>query len=228
MRTLLVPSPLTAGLLRLDGDEAHHGRTVLRLAAGDQVRLADGAGRAAVATVAGCSRHHLELEVEAPTAIPDGPAAQLAVAFAPPKGDRLADTVRALTELGVGTLIPLACRRGERIPGNPERLLRVAGEALKQCRRGRLPVLSPAMTVHEIAARGDAVLLDPQGGPADPGTPRPTTLVIGPEGGLSDDELDCFRAARARFVRIAGPILRIETAAIAAAGIWTAAWECTP
>ncbi len=226
MRTLVHPGPLVAGLLRIEGDEAHHGRSVLRLDVGDRLRLADGAGQAAEGVITAVGRHHLEIQAEVPVAVEDGPARLITVALAPPKGDRLADTVRGLTELGVGTIQLLKTERGERLPSSLDRLERIAAEALKQCRRGCLPHLAPPIPVADLALRGGTtILLDPAGGPAHPGPPAPVTLVIGPEGGLTDEEIATLTTAGAGRVRLARPILRIETAALAAAAVWTSAWE---
>lgn len=225
LRTLLVPAPLTAGPLDLDGDEAHHARSVLRLEAGDRVRLADGAGLAAEAEITACGKKGLTLLVGAPVVLDDGPASLLSVAVAPPKGDRLSDLVRGLTELGVGEIILLETERGERFPGNPDRLRRIAGEALKQCCRARLPALGAVTDIPALARSGASLtVLDRSGSPAAPGTPRPTTLVIGPEGGFTGGELAALQQAGATTVRLATPILRIETAALAAAAVWSAAW----
>lgn len=225
MRTLIAPPPLRPGELRLDDDEAHHALAVLRVRAGERLRLADGAGGSAEAVVVEAGRSRLRLEVAAVSTAEDGPAALITVAVAAPKGDRLADLVRALTELGVGAILPLVCERGERVPANPERLQRVAREALKQCRRAHLPAILPPVDLAALPARGGAlVLLDPAGGPAQPGPAQPTTLVIGPEGGLTAAETALLVAAGARQVRLARPILRIETAALAAAAVWGAAW----
>jgi 16S rRNA (uracil1498-N3)-methyltransferase len=225
-RTLLVPPPLCAGDLILGDDEAHHGRTVLRLAAGDPVRLADGAGRQAEARVVKVGKHDLHLAVEAPQEIADGPGAFLTIAVAPPKGDRLGDLVRQVTELGVGGISFLATERGERMPANPERLVRIAGEALKQCRRAHLPVIHPPTSIPALVDSGaDLIVLDRSGDPAAPGQPRPLTLVIGPEGGFTPAELTALRESGASLVRLAHPVLRIETAALAAAAVWSAAWQ---
>ncbi len=225
MRTLLAPAPLTSGALTLDGDEAHHGLRVLRLDVGDAVRLADGAGRVAEASVTEAGRS-LRLLVGTVENLPGERCADLSVAVAPPKGDRWTDLVRGLTELGVAAILPLRCARGEREPANLDRARRVAGEALKQSRRGWLPRLGPATGIAGLAAGGTRLIIgDPAGGPPRPGRPRPTTLVIGPEGGLTADELAALDAAGAERVRFAGPVLRIETAALAAAAVWASAWE---
>jgi 16S rRNA (uracil1498-N3)-methyltransferase len=226
MRTLLVPAPLTTGEMEVVGDEAHHGRTVLRLRPGDALRLADGAGLAGTATVLDVGRDRLRLEVASIETAPSSSAELLTVVVAPPKGDRFADLVRGLTELGVGCIRPLRCERGEREPGNLDRVRRVAAEALKQCRRGRLPQVGPVVDIPGLAAQGGAlILLDRSGSAPDSRVPRPTTLVIGPEGGLTPDEVTALRAAGATTVRLAGAILRIETAALAATAVWASAWE---
>lgn len=226
MRTLLAPAPLAAGDLMLAGDEAHHGRTVLRLRPGDRVRVADGAGREGAAEVLAVERDALRLAVAGVGDLPAGPLAALTVATAVPKGDRFADLVRGLTELGVGRILPLACARGERVPASLERVRRVAAEALKQCRRGHLPQVGPVVDIPGLAASGgDLIVLDRSGSAPRIGMVRPTTLVIGPEGGLAPEEVAALAAAGARTVRLAGPILRIETAALAAAAVWSATWE---
>ena len=224
LRTLLVTPPLHPGTLVIDGDEAHHARVVLRLRPGDDIRVADGDGQIAAAVVTGVGREALEVEVAAVSTMPDPPSAMITVACALPKGDRLADLVRGLTEIGVGALQPLECARGERHSWNPERLARVSAEALKQCQRTRRLAILPPTTPAELAASGcSAVLLDPRGQPALPRRMRPTTLLIGPEGGWTEEEITACTAMER--MRLARTILRIETAAVAAAAVWSAAWE---
>ncbi len=229
LRTLLVPPPLLAGPLTLVDDEAHHARTVLRLTAGDRIRVADGAGCSADATITVVDKRGVQVSVDEPLSEAAGAAGLLTIAVAPPKGDRLGDLVRGLTELGVGAILPLLTERGERMPSSLERLERIAGEALKQCRRAHRPVIGPATDIPALVRSGTALtVLDRSGRRAAPGTPRPVTLVIGPEGGLTAAELAALTAGGATVVRLADPILRIETAALAAAAVWTAAWIKDP
>jgi 16S rRNA (uracil1498-N3)-methyltransferase len=226
MRTLLTSAPLVTGLIVINGEEAHHGRTVLRLTVGDQLRIADGIGRCGHGLIQSVARDHLTVQVDVVEQLPVEAAQQLTVVLAPPKGDRLADVVRGLTELGVGTIRFLDCERSERLPSNLDRLHRVSAEALKQCRRAWLPTVGPSITFESLTRSGDDIIvLDRTGSAPKPATPRPLTLVIGPEGGLTADELAQLTTAGAVAVRIAGPILRIETAALAAAAIWASAWE---
>lgn len=226
MRTLLVNPPVVVGMMLVDGDEAHHGRSVLRLGPGDEIRLADGAGGAGTGTVQSVERHAIVVQVAVLETVPRLAAELLTVAVAPPKGDRLGDLVRGLTELGVGCIRFLTCERGERLPGNLDRLHRIAGEALKQCRRGRLPQIGPQVDIPGLAVLGGRlIVLDRSGAAPGTGSPQPTTLVIGPEGGLTTDELAALNAMGATSVRLAGPVLRIETAALAATAVWASAWE---
>jgi 16S rRNA (uracil1498-N3)-methyltransferase len=228
MRTLILPAPLTTGDHRVADDEAHHAISVLRVEVGDALRVADGDGREGDAVVVAVERKSLVLRVDAVRALPAALAELLTVAVALPKGDRAGDLVRGLTELGVGAILPLRCNRGLR-DAAPARLERIAAEALKQCRRARLPRLGPAMDIAGLAALPAPVIVcDRAGGAPMPGSPRPTTLVVGPEGGLDDGELAVLRTVGATPVRLAGTILRIETAALAAAAVWTAAWEAAP
>lgn len=225
MRTLLVPAPLIAGAVVVEGDEAHHGRTVLRLAVGEAVRLADGAGRAGGGTVVEVARHRLVVRIDLVESLPADPAALLTVAVAAPKGDRFPDLVRQLTELGVGAILPLRCERGERIPAL-DRAHRVAAEALKQCRRAALPAIGPVVDFPTLAALpGRRIVLDREGPVANPGPPGDTVLIVGPEGGFTEDERRALLAMPSSTARLAGPVLRIETAALAAAAVWSAAWE---
>jgi 16S rRNA (uracil1498-N3)-methyltransferase len=229
MRTLLVSAPLAMGEVVVDGDEAHHGRTVLRLRVGDRVRLADGQGRAGSGEVVAVDRQALRVALAGVETVADGPAALLTVAVAAPKGERFDDLVRGLTELGVGRILPIACARAERLPANLDRQRRIAAEALKQSRRGRMPQLGPLVDIATLAASQDAlIILDRAGAAPCTGEPRPTTLVIGPEGGFEAEEVASLAAAGAARARLAGSILRIETAALAAAAVWVAAWENLP
>ncbi len=223
-RTLFHPE-LAAGRLVLDDEEAHHARSVLRLRPGMSVRLVDGRGREAAAEVVAVERHRLVCEAQTPRMVPAPPASRLRVAVAAPKGARFDDTVRALTELGVGCIAPLRCDRAQRVP-DLARGRRIAREALKQCRRADLPAIGPVLDIETVARGGGAcIVLDREGLAPQPGAPQDTTMVIGPEGGLSPEECACLRAAGARFIRLVQPVLRIETAAVAAAAVWAAEWE---
>lgn len=224
MRTLFAPTPLCAGELLLEDAEAHHGRTVLRLKAGDRCRLVDGQGAAAEASVLICDRHQLRLAVTQPDLFQPPPSHHLTVAMAAPKGSRLDDVTRALVEIGVGQITLINSERASRMP-QLDRLERIAREALKQCRGHFLPRLSMVDDFLTWRPSGRLVMLDPRGGAVAMGPIQPTTLVIGPEGGLTAAEEKHLLDHGAQAMRLLGTILRIETAAIAAAAVMTYAWE---
>ncbi|MCS6970733.1 MAG: RsmE family RNA methyltransferase [Planctomycetota bacterium] len=225
MTHTLYAAALAPGEVELDSEETRHGCRVLRLRPGMRVRLCDGAGRVAEGAVIR-SAPRLAVQVAA-IATQAPPAAQpLTVAVAPPKGDRWSDLLRGLTELGVGGIVPLRCARGVREEPNRARGERVLREALKQCRRAWLPRLAALTDVAALATSGERlILLDPMGGPPQPAHAAPTTLVIGPEGGFTDAERALLLAAGAAPVRLTGTVLRIETAALAAAALWATTWE---
>ena len=233
LRTLLAPD-LHVGEIEISGDEAHHGLRVLRLHVGDVVRVADGSGHEAVATVNFTGRHHLRVDVGTINLMSRSSMAELTVAVSPPKGDRWSDTIRALTELGVGCIRPLRCERGATMlpaEGSDLRNLRVATEALKQCRRGWLPELQAPIDIDSLACIASSNsanvifgdLFGDRAYPSDP--PWRTIIAIGPEGGLSDRERSLLIKSGAKAVRLASAVLRIETAAVSAAAIWSSSWE---
>ncbi len=223
-RTLLVPT-LVQGSLFIEGDEAVHAIRVLRVRVGDSIRLANGDGFAASAQVTAVKHDLLGVSVGPLEILQIDKAMQLSVAVAPPKGDRWTDLVRSLTELGVGSIVPLITQRGERMPSNLDRARKVAAEAVKQCRRSHIPEITQPTDISKLSRSSRWILLDPQGCSPHPGAPSPTTLIIGPEGGFTESEVSTIKDGGAEGVRIAGPILRIETAAVAAAAVWAAAWE---
>jgi 16S rRNA (uracil1498-N3)-methyltransferase len=199
----------------LSDDDAHHLVRVLRTAVGDEVTLSDGRGRWRPGRLADRSG---ALEAVGPSREVLPPAWSLTVAFAPVKGNRPEWTVQKLTEIGVDRIVPVTADRsvvrwaGERGARQVERLRRVIREASMQSRRCRLPVLDSPTGVSEMLAEPAAVAADP-GGPPPTGDER--VLIVGPEGGWSDEELD-----RARGLVGLGPnVLRAETAAVVGAAL---------
>lgn len=225
MRTLFARSPLTAGVAELEPEEARHGRTVLRLKIGDRVRLIDGAGAVAEATVEQVTRDQLRCRVGAVAQHPAGHLDGVRLVVAPPKGSRWEDMVRAVTELGVGAIAPLQCARGNP-PPKLDRARRVAREACKQSRRSHLPRIEQAVAIPDMTALGAAVMVLDPAGEAWPATARePLHLLVGPEGGLTTEERQDLLAHGARPVRLGEHILRIETAAVAACAAVAARWS---
>jgi len=199
-------------------EDRHHLARVLRLAPGERVVAADGAGAYTVCRYTGSDPL---LEPEGPPVRTARPAPAITVAFAPAKGDRPEWVVQKLTELGVDRIVPITADRsvvrwhGARAGRAAERLARVAREAAAQSRRAWLPEVAAPTTLAELAAAGSLVLADPDG---EPPSLRHPAVAVGPEGGWSDEE----RALGFATVRLGDATLRAETAAVTAGALLTA------
>lgn len=203
------------GVAVLSDGERRHLEQVLRLHVGDTCEVAAG-GRAYRARVV-AGGLELEEEIDVVTAPP------ITVWLAQP-GGRSDDAVEKLTELGVARIGALRSRllKGEFTEARIERWRRVASAAAKQSKQAAVPEVLPPADYADVLSP-DAVVLShtgASGGLADRIVGRrQATLLIGPEPGFSEEELDL---ARARGVAVAtfGPVvLRTETAAVVAAAL---------
>lgn len=178
--------------------------------------------------VTSLSRSEIVIAIESEPIEQPQPAVHVTLAVALPKGDRQKWLVEKLTELGVAELIPLEVDRGVAIPTDSARtrLMRTVIESCKQCGRDRVMTISPSMSPSLlIAAQQDTLLwlASPDAATAlvsaPDFSPKKTRVlgVIGPEGGLTESELNLFLQAGFLKVSLGPHILRIETAAIAMA-----------
>ena len=228
----LVPSlaGVPAGAtVTVEGDEAHHAVAVRRLRVGESVVLTDGAGRSATGTVGSTGKRVFAVEVTGVEEVPR-PGPSFVVVQALPKGDRGELAVEVLTEVGVDRVVPWAAARsvavwkGERASKSLARWRSTAREAAKQARRTWHPevaeLASTAEVVRLVAEADLAVVLheeatQPLAGLAVPASGT-VVVVVGPEGGLTDDEVAAFVAAGAVSVRLGSEVLRTSTAGLAA------------
>lgn len=222
-------------IVQLSEDESRHARGAKRLREGDAICLFDGAGAVAPARIVSIERRGSAIAAEVLSVYTHQPhLPAISVASAVPKGDRLATLLSMAAQLGVVGLVPLQCTRSVAEGGNllGPRGQRIIIEACKQARCAHAMMLAEpqpcAQAANDAAQRGDVVLLaDPSGAPLrsalEGPSPESVTLMIGPEGGFTDDELDVARRAGAMFVSLGPTILRIETACItltAAVRLW--------
>lgn len=211
----------------LDPEETRHASRARRLGTGDVVVLTDGGGSTARAELLSAGRRDVVARVLDHVTHPvESPAIHLASAL--PKGDRIATLLSMVTQLGVTTFTPLACRHSVVVPPGevPARWTRILRESAKQSRRAHLPTVLPPRTPAEIvrtAACEASWLMDPT---ADAGLGEDAIpvaddhlVVVGPEGGLSDDEQRMLAADGARPARLGRGVLRVETACVAAVAI---------
>jgi len=222
----LLAVPADARLV-ITGGQAHHLRNVLRTSTGEVITLFDGRGASALARVAGFGRGEVEVEVLSVDGEVDASPTGVILATAVPKGERSGWLVEKATELGVERWIPLRTRRSTVDPGEGKlrKLRATVVEASKQCQRNRLMDVGTPVALADLLATWQAtaasILVAHQDGVAwRPQAARdPVLVIVGPEGGLTPQELDQCRAAGAQFVSLGPRTLRVETAALVMASL---------
>ncbi|MDO0927780.1 16S rRNA (uracil(1498)-N(3))-methyltransferase [Streptomyces sp. TG1A-8] len=218
----------------LDGPEGRHAVSVKRLRPGEDVVLTDGRGRWTQGVVqAAEGRDRLVVGDLEPVREEPPPAPRITVVQALPKGDRGELAVETMTEVGVDAIVPWQASRcitqwrGERGPKALGKWRSTAREAGKQSRRVRFPEVTDPVTTKQVGAllagAAFAAVLHEGGAERLAAAPLPEdgeiVLVVGPEGGVSPEELALFEAAGAR-PHVLGPtVLRTSTAGTAAAAL---------
>ncbi len=213
--------------LDLDGDEGRHAATVMRIRAGERVVVTDGAGTSATCTVTDAAKGALALRVDSVTRV-ERPSPTVTVVQAIPKGDRGELAVEMLTEIDVDRIVPWAASRsvavwrGERVGKGEAKWRSTARTAAKQARRAWLPEVTDLASTDDVVALLDdadlAVVLHedaqvPLAALSLVGVAH-VVVVVGPEGGLSDEELAAFSVGEV--VRLGSSVLRTSTAGVAA------------
>ncbi|HEY8482042.1 MAG TPA: 16S rRNA (uracil(1498)-N(3))-methyltransferase [Spirillospora sp.] len=220
----------------LDGPEGRHAATVRRLRPGERVDLTDGDGLLAECVVTAVDRASLTLDVLTRRR-PPPPSPRITVVQALPTGDRGELEGETITEVGVDEIVLWSAARcvtrwrPERRDKALARWRGTAREAGKQARRSRLPriadLASTADVAGRIAAASLAVVLHEEAdaplSAVEPPTDGEIVAVVGPEGGITAEELERFSAAGGRPVRLGPTVLRTSTAGVAAAAVLLAA-----
>lgn len=218
----------------LDEGESRHATRVLRLGVGGEIELLDGAGRCAAARLVRADRSGVEAEVLTVRQVPRPPAVGLAAAVL--KGRAMDFLVQKATELGVAEIHPLLTERTVVRIGAGEAEEKVAGwrstaiEACKQCGNPWLPRFHPPVGLREFVAKSPGGLMlvaALAGAPRFPGevlrrrdpVPAEVTVIIGPEGDLTAEELAALIGAGAVPITLGSLVLRGETAAVASLAI---------
>src|SRR5438067_1519963 len=229
------PAVLAAAHLTIEGEDARHLAVVRRASPGDLVRISDGRGTIADARLTSVTPAAVGAEVLERTVTP-APSPRVEVHQGLAKGDKVDGVIRHLVEMGVDGIMVFEAGRsvarwdGARQAAAGRRWATIAREAAKQSHRAWLPVLAGPLPETEAAAatagRGLGLVAHPAAGSrlsdvlAD-GVPTPESVwvVVGPEGGLSEDEVATFAAAGAVPVSLGPQILRTETASVVAAAL---------
>lgn len=232
---LFLLEDLSADTLTLDGAEGRHAATVRRLQPGEQLELSDGRGNAVRAVVLRAQAGRLQVRVVQRRSVPE-PVPWLVLVQALAKGERGELAVELATEVGVDEIVPWAAARcvtrweGERGLRALQRWRSTAREAGKQARRPRHPLVGELHSTAQLLARAaQACTLvlheraeQPLAGRALPAGGH-LMLVVGPEGGVTDEEVHALAGVGAVAVRLGDSVLRTSTAGAAAAAVVSAA-----
>lgn len=212
-------------LVELDGPEGKHAVQVRRMRQGEAIQLSDGKGLRVRGTVAELAGSTLKLEVTE-VIKEELPSRQITLVQALAKVDRDELAIQAATELGAMGIIPWQASRsisrwdGPKIAKGQARWQQIVSEAAKQSLRAYTPEVKNIADTKELAglvSSYDLVLvLDTSAtqGVAEIGIPSSGTiaLVVGPEGGIEQTELDALQAAGAKLVSLGANVLRTSTA----------------
>jgi 16S rRNA (uracil1498-N3)-methyltransferase len=237
-RFLATSVDVSASLARLEADEARHLAQVLRLAVGDEVVVFDGAGREFRARIERIARDGADVRLIEEVAAAPEPAVRLTLAQAVLKGEKMDDVVRDATMIGVSAIEPLVTDHtaAHMKPGRaPERWRRIAIASAKQCRRAVVPAIGVGSAFADFLATDRAslrlLLVEPsasvEGHP--PSTlagdrPDSASLLVGPEGGWSAEEIQSAVAAGCIPITLGRRTLRADAVPIVAIGVLQFVW----
>jgi 16S rRNA (uracil1498-N3)-methyltransferase len=224
--------------VRIQGDDAFHLQNVMRAKIGDQIIVADGTGEEALAEIVTLSKGTVEATYSQLIGSPGEALIQVWLAQALPKGDKMETVIQKGTEIGAHRFIPFISDRTivqydhKKEAKRIERWARIAKEAAEQAHRGTIPAIEPVSSWRELLGmiaevtiaficyeKEDALqfreylqrlLVD-----SDHANIR-ILVIIGPEGGFTEEEIREAKAAGCRSISLGKRILRTETAAMVA------------
>ena len=223
--------PTSVGsIYEFNNDDALHAIRVLRAQIEDVYALSDGKGAWSTVRVRNVSKKSMSVEV-IDSGFQEALDTYFTVVQAIPKGDRVKESVEMLTEGGVDRIVMWASARS--IGKGSDKLQTTAREASKQSRRYRIPTVSGAVTTSDVVdeiAKADLAIVFHESAVrkvseiVKPGAKK-VVVIIGPEGGLTDEEVETFAAAGAHIALMGRPILRSAHAGLAALSAINASLE---
>lgn len=231
-----VPEAAPGARVAFPEHAAHHAQEVLRLRAGDPVRVFDGHGAEFEAVLEAVHRREVVARLGAAVAPrPESPL-RVTLAVAPLKGDRMELVIQKATELGVAEIRPVVTIRTDAAARpalrgtRQERWEKVASGAAEQSGRAVVPEVFPTTTIDELLvwpfAGRRLVFLDAPGLATLAPEPRPASalLLIGPPGGFDEREIEAARGAGFEATSLGPRVLRTETASLAAVTLVQLLW----
>ena len=209
-------------LAQLTGEEARHCLQVLRRKAGDPITFVDGKGGWYEGIISRTDKRSCDIEIQESLTRQDPRNFELHIAVAPTKNiARFEWFLEKATEIGVGSITPILCRRSERKQIRTDRLDKILLSAMKQSMKAYLPVLNPLTPLEEFVGKGQRFIAHCDEGPKShlwnnytPGAD--VSILIGPEGDFHPEEITWARKNEYKEVDLGPQRLRTETAAIAA------------
>jgi 16S rRNA (uracil1498-N3)-methyltransferase len=232
-RTEFITAPAAGLSVTLGGSEGKHAVNVRRMRVGEGIQLSNGKGLRVRGQVSALGNNSLTVAIESVEQEP-APLVRLTIVQALAKGDRDELAIQAATELGCTGVVPWQAERsiskweGAKIAKSVERWQTIVGEAAKQSLRAFEPPVSQPLGSKQLVAsvkEYDLVLvLDPTalvglGSVEFTDITKSVAIVVGPEGGISDHELEALEDSGAKRVHLGAPILRTSTAGVAAISV---------
>ncbi len=229
--------PLTVGItITLEESPSRHISQVLRLHPGDKLSLFNGDGQRYSAQLQRCSKQKVEAEIVSVTKNQSEPPLHFTLALGISKGERMDYALQKAVELGISCFIPLFTERtvvklkGERLERRLTHWQKVAIAACEQSGRNSIPSIEPAQQFDDWIVKAEQetrLILHPNATQSLSMLPAPNgsvLLLIGPEGGLSKNEIAAAETNGFTPVRLGPRILRTETAPIAALAAMQMLW----
>jgi 16S rRNA (uracil1498-N3)-methyltransferase len=232
-----VPLALAAGgEVALPEAAAHHALRVLRLAVGDGLTLFTGTGGEFAATLVRADKRGATVRIDAFRPVERESPLAVTLVQAVAANDTTDFVVRKAVEMGAAAIQPVTSERSARVPAGErgdKRLAhwrQIAQAACEQCGRNRVPPVHAAVPLldwYGARGRGAGIVLAPTATVSLASLPRPAgalDVLIGPEGGWTDEELAHAARADIAAVRLGARVMRVETAAIAALAAVNTTW----
>jgi 16S rRNA (uracil1498-N3)-methyltransferase len=231
MTRFYVPQPkIEEGMLKIEGSEVRHIRRVLRLKTGDEITVFDGSGKDYEGTLVELGSTSVVIKVQKIFSPPRESSLKVTLAQSLLKGEKMDYLIQKVTELGITEIVPFFSSRSIPLLEKSGRLKRyhrwekIAIEASKQCGRGMVPQIVPLKDYSEMLQIGSSdslplILWEKRGARLkevleESKERKKVFFIVGPEGGLSEEEVDQARKMGFLPVTLGTRILRSETASL--------------